>query len=217
MAFVALLAVVIALPTMTAAADGSVTAPAANPTGRASLKIVGIDPVAIAGRNFKAGERVRVTAEGRRKTVAAGARGGFKVVFPEANACNGFTAVARGAEGSRATVTFAQFSNVHCLEPRSTQSSTVSAQKAALRVLTREPLTVRGRGFRPAEKVRVFALGSIKRLVRQTTADARGTFKASLRLGADHTSHLVIAAVGSEGSRATVTVSRRYIGPPPRE
>ena len=117
-AFLALLAVVVALPAMTLTADASVTA-AAKPTGRASLKIVGIDPVAVAGRNFKAGERVRLTAEGRRKTVTAGTRGGFKVAFPEANVCNGFAAVARGSEGSRASVTFAQFSNVHCLEPRS--------------------------------------------------------------------------------------------------
>ncbi len=94
------------------------------PTGRASLKIVGIEPVAVAGRAFKPGERVRLTADGRRKTITAGARGGFKVVFPEANVCNGFTAVARGSAGSRAVVTFAQFSNVHCLEPRSTQSVT---------------------------------------------------------------------------------------------
>ena len=209
MALLALLLVLFGLPT---AAGGPATA-----TARPSLKVVAVQPVAVAGRSFKAGERVRLTADGRRKTVTAGTRGGFKVVFPEANACNGFTAVARGSEGSRATVTFAQFSNVHCLEPSSTQSSTAAAQKPALRVLTREPLAVRGTGFRPAEKVRVFALGSIKRLVRQTTADTRGTFKASFRLGADRTSHLVIAAVGSEGSRATVTVRRRYIGPPPRE
>ncbi len=71
----------------------------------------------VAGRAFKPGERVRLSADGRRKTVTAGARGGFKVVFPEANVCNGFVAVARGSKGSRATVTFAQFSNVHCLEP----------------------------------------------------------------------------------------------------
>ena len=69
--------------------------------------------MAVAGRNFKAGERVRLTAEGRRKTVTAGTRGGFKVVFPEANVCNGFAAVARGSEGSRASVTFGQFLNVH--------------------------------------------------------------------------------------------------------
>jgi hypothetical protein len=190
----------------------------AHGTARASLEVVGVEPVGVAGRNFKAGERVRLTVDGRRKTVTAGPRGGFKVVFPAANACNGFTAVARGSEGSRASITFAQFSNVHCLEPRSTQSaSTSSVEKPALRLLTREPVAVRGTGFRPSEKVRIIALGSIKRVARQTTADARGTFKASFRLGADRTSNLVIAALGSEGSRATLAVRRRHSGPPPRE
>jgi hypothetical protein len=113
MALFVLLALLVGAPTLTA---GSGTAPAKQ-TGRASLKIVAVEPVAVAGRAFKPGERVRVSADGRRKTITASTRGGFKVVFPEANVCNGFAAVARGSAGSRATVTFAQFSNVHCLEP----------------------------------------------------------------------------------------------------
>ena len=217
MAHLVLLVLVVGLSTTTLTSDGSGTA-ATQPTGRASLKIVAVEPVAVAGRGFKPRERVKVAADGRRKTITASARGGFKVVFPEASVCNGFAAIARGSQGSRASVTFAQFSNVHCLEPRSTQSVTASsARTPALRVMTREPLAVRGTGFRPAEKVRITALGSIKRLVRQTTADERGTFKASFRLGADRTSHLVVAAVGSQGSRAFVSVKRRLSGPPPRE
>lgn len=98
-----------------------------------------------------------------------------------------------------------------------TESSTAAAQRPALRVLTREPLAVRGTGFRPAEKVRLTALGGIKRRVGQTTADQRGTFKASFRLGADRTSNLVVAAVGSLGSRAHVAVRSRGSGPPPRK
>lgn len=199
---------VISAPTLAAAERD------ATPTGRASLRIVGIDPVTVAGRGFKAKERVRVSADGRRKTVTASARGGFKVVFPEAIACNGFVAVARGSAGSRASVTFAQFSNVHCLEPQSTPSA---KPKPALRVLTREPLAVRGSGFRPSEQVRLIALGSLKRVVRQTTADERGILKASFRLGADRSAHLVVSAVGSQGSRAFVTVMRRPSDPPPRQ
>jgi hypothetical protein len=84
---------------------------------RASLKVVRAQPLTVAGRGFRAAERVRVTADGRSRSATAGARGGFAVTFPEANTCNGVLVVARGSKGSRATVTFAQFSNVHCLEP----------------------------------------------------------------------------------------------------
>jgi hypothetical protein len=94
---------------------GSGMAPAVQ-SGRAALEIVGVEPVAVAGRAFKAGERVRLTADGRRKTVTASARGSFKVVFLGANVCNGLVVVASGSEGSRATVAFAQLSSVHCLE-----------------------------------------------------------------------------------------------------
>ena len=117
MALFVLLAILLGLPAMTLTADGSSTASVTKPTSRASLRIISIEPVAVAGRGFKPRERVRVSADGWRKAVTVSARGGFKVVFPEANVCNGFAAVARGSAGSRATVTFAQFSNVHCLEP----------------------------------------------------------------------------------------------------
>jgi hypothetical protein len=218
MALLALIAILIGLPAISLASENHTTTAPTSASGRPALMITATDPVTVAGRGFEAGERVSLTGNGRRKSLVAGPRGGFTVVFAKASVCNGFTAVARGSKGSRASVKFAQFSNVHCLEPSSTQLvAAPTAPKPTLRVVTREPLVVRGTGFRPAEKVRVFALGSLKRLVRQTTTDARGTFKASFRLGADRTSHLVVAAVGSQGSRATVAVKRRYIGPPPRE
>lgn len=119
MALLALLALLLGLPAMSLTSESS-TAPAKKPAGQANLRIVQVSPVTVAGRAFKAGERVRITADGRRKSVTAGARGAFKISFPEANACNGVVVVAVGSEGSRATVTFAQFSNVHCLEPRVT-------------------------------------------------------------------------------------------------
>jgi hypothetical protein len=114
-----LLLVAVAILTMASTAAGSDTAPPTKPTGRAGLNIVETDPVTLAGRAFKARERVRLSVDGRRKSVTASARGSFRVVFPEANACNGFVAVARGSAGSHASVAFAQFSNVHCLEPSS--------------------------------------------------------------------------------------------------
>jgi hypothetical protein len=116
MALLALLVVLLGLPAMTLTSESSTNSPA-QPAARATLKIVGIDPVAVAGRAFKPGERVRLSADGRRKSVTASARGSFKVFFPVANGCNGLVVVARGSEGSRATVAFANFSNVHCLEP----------------------------------------------------------------------------------------------------
>jgi hypothetical protein len=93
---------------------GTVTSPQAS---RASLKVVRAQQLTVAGRGFRGSERIRLTADGRRRFATAGPRGGFTVSFPEANTCNGVVVVARGSKGSRATVTFGQFSNVHCLEP----------------------------------------------------------------------------------------------------
>jgi hypothetical protein len=81
------------------------------------VEIVQISPLTVAGRGFKPKERVRLTANGRRKLVTAGRRGTFEVTFPAANTCNGVFVVAVGSKGSRASVTFAQFSDILCLEP----------------------------------------------------------------------------------------------------
>jgi hypothetical protein len=118
MAFMALMVLLFGVTLFNAGGTvpGSGMAPAVQ-SGRAALEIVGVEPLAVAGRAFKAGERVRLAADGRRKTVTANARGRFKVVFPGANACNGLVVVASGSDGSQATVAFAQFSSVHCLEP----------------------------------------------------------------------------------------------------
>ena len=116
MAFLALLVVLLGLPAMTLTSAGVTSAPA-QPASRASVKIVDIDRVAVAGRAFKPGERVRLWADGLRKSVTATSRGSFQAVFPAASVCNGLVVVARGSEGSRASVAFANLSNVHCLEP----------------------------------------------------------------------------------------------------
>ena len=141
MALLALITMFIGLPAISLASESPTTTAPASPSARPTLMIAATDPVTVAGRGFKPDERVSLTGNGRRKSIVAGPRGGFTVVFPAANVCNGFTAVARGSKGSRASVKFAQFSNVHCLEPRSTQSVTASSTPTpALRVLTREPL-----------------------------------------------------------------------------
>jgi hypothetical protein len=113
----ALLAVLLAIPAMTGPAGGAVPTPAGNTAARATLEIVLTSPLTVAGQGFKPKERIRVSANGRRKSVTAGARGSFEVAFRAANVCNGVVVVAVGSKGSRASVTFAQFSDVHCLEP----------------------------------------------------------------------------------------------------
>jgi hypothetical protein len=214
MALIALIAVLIGLPAMTLVSDSRSggTAGTVAPSGRASVMVVGLNPVTVTGRGFKPRELVRVTVEGKRESVTAGPRGGFKVRFPGADSCNGFVVVARGSEGSRASVAFAQFSNVHCLEPGATTQS--AARKPTLRLVGYEPLIVRGDAFRPGERVRLFALGSLKHLNRTTTASASGAFKASFKLGSDRCSPLVVAAVGSLGSRASARVQHRPCKPP---
>jgi hypothetical protein len=66
------------------------------------------NPIAFRGAGFKAHERVRVSVfagERATKRLTAGIRGGFVVRFTalDPNACAGFSAVAVGSEGSRAS------------------------------------------------------------------------------------------------------------------
>jgi uncharacterized protein Veg len=107
----------VAVPALSALTLPAASATPAGTTGRAALEIVQTSPLTVAGRGFKAKERVRVTANGGRKSVTAGRRGRFEVAFPTANTCNGVFVVAVGSKGSRASVTFAQFSDILCLEP----------------------------------------------------------------------------------------------------
>ena len=87
--------------------------------------------------------------------------------------------------------------------------------KPTLRLVSIDPVTVRGQAFEPRERVRLVALGSLQRVSVRTTTDERGTFKTSFPpLGADRCSPLVVAAVGSRGSRASVKVLRRPCQPP---
>ena len=91
--------------------------------------------------------------------------------------------------------------------------STVEA-KPTLRVVSKNPVAVRGHAFQPRESVRLIALGSLKRVTVRTTADERGEFKAGFTTPTEGCTLLVVAAVGSEGSRASVKVPRRPCTPP---
>jgi hypothetical protein len=97
-----------------------------------------------------------------------------------------------------------------------TTEPAAAEREPVLRLIPNQPAAVRGQGFQPGERVRLFALASLKRVSVTSVADEQGTFKAAFRdLGAEGCSQLVIAAVGSEGSRALVKLGRRPC-PPPR-
>jgi hypothetical protein len=85
-----------------------VTFASARTTIRPTLRLMDASPVAFRGVGFKAHERVRVSVyagERATKRLTAGARGGFVARFAglDPNACAGFSAVAVGNEGSRAS------------------------------------------------------------------------------------------------------------------
>jgi hypothetical protein len=90
-----------------------------------------------------------------------------------------------------------------------------STAKPSLRLMAGQPFAVRGQGFEPAEQVRVFALGSVRRASVRTRASGTGTFKAAFsRRDLGGCSLLVVTAVGSDGSRATLRPGRRPCTPP---
>ena len=113
MAVLGLIAMLLGLPA-TSLAPESGTKASPSSSARPTLTLVRIEPLTVAGRGFKRGERVSVSANTRRKVVVAGMNGGFTISF-RGISC-GAVIVARGSEGSRASLAF-NFSNVHCLEP----------------------------------------------------------------------------------------------------
>ena len=80
----------------------------ASATTRPALRLLDASPLAFRGTGFKAHEHVRVSVyAGSRATkrTTAGLRGRFTIRFVglDPNACTGFSAVAIGSEGSRAS------------------------------------------------------------------------------------------------------------------
>jgi hypothetical protein len=93
---------------LAATAALTASAPASSQTTRATLRLVDDAPVTLRGTGFHAREHVRlVVFAGKRavKTFSAGDGGGFVVRMPgmSASECKGFSAVATGDDGSRAT------------------------------------------------------------------------------------------------------------------
>jgi hypothetical protein len=88
-----------------------------NSPQRAVLTVANAQPLTVLGRGFKTRERIRVSADARRKVVAATARGSFIVRFLELDPCNTVTVTAVGAKGSRASVRLRPSWRVHCAAP----------------------------------------------------------------------------------------------------
>jgi hypothetical protein len=86
----------------------------AAPERTAVLRLVSANPTVLLGSRFIPGERVRVTARAkgrsRSRTLNAAPGGGFLVLFSDLvlERCDGFTATARGARGSSATLKLPQ-------------------------------------------------------------------------------------------------------------
>jgi hypothetical protein len=115
MAFLALIAVLLGLPLAAFNAGGTAPSSAQAQAVRATLDVRSTRPLVVAGHGFVPAERVRVDADGRVKQVTANRSGRFVVRFAGIDTCSGLVLVARGSRGSRAEISFAQLSNIHCL------------------------------------------------------------------------------------------------------
>ena len=93
--------VIVLLTTGLEPASESSPAPAAGT--RPALRITGLNPLSVAGRSFKVGERVVLSVGRRRRGATATTRGRFLVRFSRARCIYG-TVVAVGSRGSRASV-----------------------------------------------------------------------------------------------------------------
>jgi hypothetical protein len=101
------------LVTVVALGPDAIHATPSAETKRPTLTIMTMNPLRVAGRGFKASERVTVSVGPRRRAATAGPRGGFTVQFGRAR-CTSGTIVAIGSKGSRAAV---KVPNTLCFEP----------------------------------------------------------------------------------------------------
>jgi hypothetical protein len=94
-------------------------------------------------------------------------------------------------------------------------SSAGGSGKASLRLVDRDPLTVRGYGFKPRERVRVTASVPESRMLvsgpqplsRVIRASATGSFRVVFSdIPFDRCTWVRVAAIGGQGSRAMLKV-----------
>jgi hypothetical protein len=80
------------------------------------------------------------------------------------------------------------------------------AQKASLRIVDRDPLTLRGDNFKARERVRINLSAPLSER-RVTRASATGSFRATfLEISAARCDSVRAVAVGGAGSQATVKI-----------
>ena len=76
--------------------------------GSATLSVKSMSPLVVVGQGFKPGESVRISGRGTKRARASNS-GTFTVnLGGTADKCNGFTLVAVGSGGSRASLNFSQ-------------------------------------------------------------------------------------------------------------
>jgi hypothetical protein len=92
-----------------------------------------------------------------------------------------------------------------CGHDPSAGSTGITAARPQLVPVQQQPLTVKGTGFRPGEKVRLSAKG-LRSSAATATADGAGEFEATLR-GLKSCDSVNVYAVGSSGSRAQFNLS----------
>jgi hypothetical protein len=76
-------------------------------------------------------------------------------------------------------------------------------RKATLKMTSGTPVTIRGARFVPGERVRI-SVSDARTRTRRVTANTAGVFVAEFPIAFDRCNGLIVSAVGSEGSRATL-------------
>lgn len=88
-------------------------------------------------------------------------------------------------------------------------SAASESTQPALRVLDKDPLILRGTGFKPAERVKVTVVTQPAQLVRRARASRFGTFVVQFDTIVDACyGARGAAAVGTRGSKASIVLAR---------
>jgi hypothetical protein len=90
-----------------------------------------------------------------------------------------------------------------------------TAGKATLRLLDKQPVTLRGVSFRARERVRVTITSDEFRRARTVRATLRGSFTAQFDVSLDRCMGLIATANGGNGSRAAYKLPQPQCPPLP--
>jgi hypothetical protein len=109
--------VILVLTAILVAFSAGAAGPQADAKTRPSLKVTLVQPFTLAGKGFKARERIRISADASRKSVRATATGGFVARLVAVDPCNAFAILAVGSRGSRASLAYHPTWRLHCAAP----------------------------------------------------------------------------------------------------